>query len=281
VEHIYRLIARCPDNVGIVAGISNFISGYGGWIIDAQQYADSTSGYFFLRYSIKADSLPFDLSKFKNEFESVARSFKMQWNIHDNQVARKTVIMVSKESHCLADLLQRWQSKELFMDIPCVISNHSDLRGLVEYYNIPFYHIPVKNKSEHFSKVECIIDKYQANAIVLARYMQIIPTQLCDKYSGKLINIHHSFLPSFVGAKPYHQASERGVKLIGATCHYVTSNLDEGPIIDQDIIRITHQDSINDLVRKGRDIEKLVLARGLRNHLENRVLIQGNKTIVF
>jgi len=183
----------------------------------------------------------------------------------------------------MVDLLHRWHSKELVCDIPCVISNHDTLRSLVEWHGIPFFHVPVDpaNKAEHFARVNAIVEEHKADTIVLARYMQIIPPELCERYHGQVINIHHSFLPSFVGAKPYHQAAERGVKLIGATCHYVTSELDAGPIIDQDVIRISHNDTVEDMVRLGKDVEKMVLARGVRSHLEDRVLLHGNKTIVF
>lgn len=191
--------------------------------------------------------------------------------------------MASKQSHCLADLLHRWHSGEMDCEIPCVISNHNDLRDMVEWHNIPYYHVPVtaENKPSAFAEVEEIVDKYNADAVALARYMQIIPPALCKKMAGKIINIHHSFLPSFAGAKPYHQAAERGVKLIGATCHYVTEDLDQGPIIEQDVVRITHSDSIEDMVRKGKDCEVQVFARGIRAHLADRVIIHGNKTVVF
>ena len=191
--------------------------------------------------------------------------------------------MASRESHCLADLLHRWHSDELDCDISCVISNHNDLRSMVEWHGIPFYHVPVdpKDKEPAFAEVSRLVKHHDAEVVVLARYMQILPPDLCREYAGQVINIHHSFLPSFVGAKPYHQASLRGVKLIGATCHYVTEELDAGPIIEQDVVRVSHSDSIEDMVRFGRDVEKMVLARGLRYHLEDRVLVHGNKTVVF
>jgi formyltetrahydrofolate deformylase len=193
------------------------------------------------------------------------------------------VLMVSKQEHCLYDLLARWKSGELDIEIPCVISNHETFRGLVEWHGIPFYCVPVtpETKAESYARVVDLFDEVQGDVMVLARYMQILSPEMCARYPGQIINIHHSFLPSFVGAKPYHQAFDRGVKLIGATCHYVTSELDEGPIIEQDVIRIDHSDSPEDMVRYGRDIEKTVLARGLRYHLEDRVLTHGNKTVVF
>ncbi|MEH6826122.1 MAG: formyltetrahydrofolate deformylase, partial [Motiliproteus sp.] len=188
-----------------------------------------------------------------------------------------------KGSHCLSDLLDRWKSGDMHCDIACVISNHEDMRGLVEWYGIPFHKVVIDkdNKAPGFAQVENLVDEYRADCVVLARYMQILPQALCEKYRHKVINIHHSFLPSFIGAKPYHQASRRGVKLIGATCHYVTEQLDEGPIIDQDVARVSHSDKVEDLVRLGKDVEKTVLARGLRAHLEDRILVHGNKTVVF
>jgi formyltetrahydrofolate deformylase len=191
--------------------------------------------------------------------------------------------MVSKQDHCLQDLLYRWSSGELEYDIPCVISNHLDMKALVEWYGIPYIHVPVtpENKPQAFAEVVKWVDHYEADTIVLARYMQIIPPELCQKYSGQIINIHHSFLPSFIGAKPYHQAFERGVKLIGATCHYVTEDLDAGPIIEQDVVRVSHSESAAEMVILGKDVEKNVLARGLKFHLQDRVLVYGNKTVVF
>jgi formyltetrahydrofolate deformylase len=193
------------------------------------------------------------------------------------------VILVSKQEHCLYDLLARWQSKELDIEIPCVISNHDTLKGFVEWHGIPYHHVPVDPaaKDAAYAEIMRLFAAAQGDTMVLARYMQILPPQLCTAYPGRIINIHHSFLPSFVGAKPYHQAYQRGVKLIGATCHYVTDELDAGPIIEQDTVRIDHGDTVDDLVRYGRDIEKTVLSRGLRYHVEDRVLVCGNKTIVF
>ena len=236
-----------------------------------------------MRLEIKADSLPFDLDGLRAAFQPVADEFAMTWKISDSAQRKRVVILVSKQEHCLYDLLARWQSKELDVEIPCVISNHETLRGFVEWHGIPFHYVPVTpdNKAEAYAKVGQLFHEAQGDVMVLARYMQILSPELCADLPGRIINIHHSFLPSFVGAKPYHQAWERGVKLIGATCHYVTADLDQGPIIEQDVIRIDHSDSVEDMVRYGKDIEKTVLARGLRNHIEGRVLIHGNKTIVF
>lgn len=279
----FRLIIACPDRVGIVAKVSNFLATYNGWIQQASHHSDVESGWFFMRHEIRADSLPFDLDGFKQAFSPIAKEFSMTWQVTDSAVKKRVVLMASRDSHCLADLLHRWTRKELDCEIPCVIANHDDLRSMVEWHGIPFFHVPVdpKNKQPAFEEVSRLIDEHAADCIVLARYMQIFPPALCEKYAGRVINIHHSFLPSFIGAKPYHQAAKRGVKLIGATCHYVTEDLDAGPIIEQEVARVSHRDTIDDLVRQGRDVEKLALARGLRYHLEDRVLIHNNKTVVF
>lgn len=286
-DRFYTLSASCPDTVGIVARVSGFIAEHGGWITESSYHSEDASehgpGRYFMRLEIKADSLPFHLAEFRERFLPLAETLNMSWKITDSAVKKRVVILVSKQEHCLYDLLARWQSRELDIEIPCVISNHDTFRGFVEWHGIPFHHIPVSpdNKSQAFAEIQRIFADVHGDTMVLARYMQILSPELCANYPGRIINIHHSFLPSFVGAKPYHQAYTRGVKLIGATCHYVTSDLDQGPIIEQDVIRIDHSDSPEDMVRYGKDIEKTVLARGLRYHLEDRVLIDGNKTVVF
>ncbi len=286
-ERFYTLTASCPDRVGIVAAVSGFFAQHGGWILETTLHSEPPNedgvAAYFMRLEIKADSLPFDLDGLRAAFQPVADEFDMTWKISDSAQRKRVVILVSKQEHCLYDLLARWQSKELDVEIPCVISNHETLRGFVEWHGIPFHYVPVtpENKSTAYARIGELFAEAQGDVMVLARYMQILSPELCAALPGRIINIHHSFLPSFVGAKPYHQAWERGVKLIGATCHYVTSDLDQGPIIEQDVIRIDHSDSVEDMVRYGKDIEKTVLARGLRNHLEGRVLIHGNKTIVF
>ncbi|MFO7992888.1 MAG: formyltetrahydrofolate deformylase [Marinobacter sp.] len=283
MEHTYRLVISCPDRVGIVAKVSNFLSTYNGWITEASHHSDTQTGWFFMRHEIKADSIPFGLEQFRIAFEPIAREFDMNWHIADSARPKKVILMCSKESHCVADLLHRWHSKEINAEIVAVISNHEDLRRMVEWHEIPYHCIAVdkNNRDEAFGEVDGLIEGYEADVVVLARYMQILPASLCEKYSGKVINIHHSFLPSFAGARPYHQAYSRGVKLIGATCHYVTQDLDEGPIIEQDVIRVSHSDSIEDLVRLGKDVEKNALSRGLRAHIEDRVITYENKTVVF
>lgn len=283
MNHVYRLVISCPDQIGIVAKVAKFIADHGGTIIEANHHTDSEKGWFFMRHEILASSLKCSLQTFELKFDEIATQFNMKWFLSDSQKPKRIALFASKESHCVADLLHRWHEQELPGEIVCVIANHLDLGDMVSWYQIPFHYLPVtkETKQQAFSKSESIIQRYQVDVIVLARYMQILPPMMCQNYAGSVINIHHSFLPSFVGAKPYHQASERGVKLIGATCHYVTEVLDAGPIIEQDVIRISHTHAVEDMKRLGRDVEKTVLARGLRYHLEDRVLIHGNKTVVF
>ena len=279
----WRLIISCPDKVGIVAKVTQFIAEQGGSLVEANNHTDLANGWFFMRCVINAGTVACSMAAFQERFVSIADDLSMQWFIHDSAVKQKVVLLASHASHCLADLLYRWHSDELDCEIPCVISNHENLRSMVEWHDIPFYYVPVdkNNKDPAFASMEEIIQRHKADTIVLARYMQIIPPSLCDRFAGRLINIHHSFLPSFIGANPYQKAFERGVKLIGATSHYVTRDLDEGPIIEQDVVRVNHRHSKDELVRMGKDVEKSVLARALRNHLEDRVIILGNKTVVF
>lgn len=279
----YRLVVSCPDQVGIVAAVSDYVSELGGSIIEASHHTDPEQRCFFMRQVIDAEKLAVDLETFREGFAGVAERFEMEWFINDSDERPKVMLMATKESHCLNDLLHRWHIGELPCDIVGVIANHEDLRSMVEWYKIPYHciNVPKDDKMPAFQAIEKTIDESGADTIVLARYMQIFPEYLCEKYRFRVINIHHSFLPSFAGARPYHQAAVRGVKLIGATCHYVTADLDAGPIIEQDVIRVSHGHSTADMVRLGRDIEKLVLSRGLRYHLEDRVLVHGNKTVIF
>jgi formyltetrahydrofolate deformylase len=282
----YTLTISCPDRSGIIAAVSGFIAKHNGWIVEASYHTDLETQRFFMRQEILAGSLPFDLDEFHALFSGLAGEFNMDSRVSDSARKKRVVILVSKQDHCLNDLLHRWRSGELQVDIPCVISNHEDLRSFVEWHGIPFHHVAMPGNNEPakaaaFEEIARLFEQFQGDTLVLARFMQIMPPYLCERYLGRIINIHHSFLPSFVGAKPYHQAFQRGVKLIGATCHYVTADLDAGPIIEQDTVRIDHGDSVDDMVRYGRDIEKNVLARGLRYHVEDRVLVCGNKTIVF
>jgi formyltetrahydrofolate deformylase len=280
-ERRYTLTSSCPDRTGIIATVTGFIAQHGGFIVEASYHTDQETQRFFMRQEIRAASLPFDVDEFRRRFAQFSGDFAMTWQLSDSAQNKRLVILVSRQDHCLNDLLHRWRSGELRVDIPCVISNHEDLRSFVEWHGIPFMHIGMTDKTAAFDKIDTLFEQHRGDTLVLARFMQILPPDFCRRYAGRAINIHHSFLPSFVGAKPYHQAFQRGVKLIGATCHYVTDELDAGPIIEQDTVRVDHGDTVDDLVRYGRDIEKTVLARGLRYHIEDRVLICGNKTIVF
>lgn len=280
-KHRYTLTISCPDRAGIIAAVTGFIAQHGGFIVEASYHTDLETQHFFMRQEILADSLPFDANEFRRRFAQLSDEFEMTWQLSDSARKKRLVILVSKQDHCLNDLLHRWRSGELLVDIPCVISNHEDLRSFVEWHGIPFIHVDMAGKAAAFAGIGALFEQHQGDTLVLARFMQILPADFCQRYAGRVINIHHSFLPSFVGARPYHQAYHRGVKLIGATCHYVTDELDAGPIIEQDTVRVDHGDTVDDLVRYGRDIEKTVLARGLRYHIEDRVLICGNKTIVF
>ena len=279
----YTLALSCPDRVGIVAAVSTFLASHNGWIVEASHHADHGSARFFMRQEILAESLFFDLPELRRLFAPIAAQFGMDWRVTDSAVKHRIVLMVSREDHCLDDLLYRWRAQEFGFDVACMISNHESLRGFVEWHGIPYHHVPVtpEKKPQAFSEVLRLFEQYRGDTLVLARYMQILPPQVCLALPGRIVNIHHSFLPSFAGARPYHQAYARGVKLIGATCHYVTADLDAGPIIEQDTVRVDHGDFVEDLVRYGKDIEKAVLARGLRYHVEGRVLLDANKTVVF
>ena len=276
------LTISCPDQIGLVAGVSDFLAKHQVSIIEANHHTDSETNWFFMRHEIIFDEKVTTLDALKQDFAPIAERFSMDWRLTDNKVKNRVLLLASKESHCLTDILHRWHEDELECEIVGIIANHQEMAKFAQWYQLPFHHVDFKtDKPTAFAEMESIIDSYNADTIVLARFMQIFPDSLCQKYQHQVINIHHSFLPSFVGAKPYHQAYERGVKLIGATCHYVTADLDAGPIIDQEIIRISHSDTVKDMVRKGKECEKQALARGLAYHLEQRVMVQGNKTIVF
>jgi formyltetrahydrofolate deformylase len=286
-ERRYILTLSCPDTTGIVARIAGFLARAGGWIIEAGYHSDADSGWFFTRQVVRADSLPFEVDELRQRFAEVAAELhgEASWTVTDTGVPKRAVLLVSKEMHCLHDLLGRLAAGELPARLEAVIGNHDALEDIVAAHGVPFHHVPfppeADGKASAFAEVGRLVDKHDPDAVVLARFMQILPPWLCERWAGRALNIHHSFLPSFVGARPYHQAHARGVKLIGATCHYVTADLDAGPIVEQDVIRVDHGDTVADMVRRGRDIERLVLARGLRWHLEDRVLVHGNKTVVF
>jgi formyltetrahydrofolate deformylase len=278
----YALTVTCPSTRGIVAAIANYLADQGCNITDSSQYDDSETGNFFMRVSFEFDG-SLDLHTLNGGFDDVAKEFGMEFAFHDQSEKMKVIIMVSRFGHCLNDLLYRWRIGALPIDIVAVISNHMDYQKVVVNHDLPFHCIKVtkENKPVAEAQIMDIVNDTGAELIVLARYMQVLSDEMCTKMSGKIINIHHSFLPSFKGANPYKQAYERGVKLIGATSHYVTADLDEGPIIEQDTVRVTHAQSPSDYVSLGRDVEAQVLARAIHAHIHRRVFLNGNKTVVF
>ncbi|MCD2510986.1 formyltetrahydrofolate deformylase [Comamonas endophytica] len=277
----YILTLSCPDRLGLVHAVSGFLLEHGGNIEEAAQFNDSATGLFFMRLQFACTQT--DAATLKTALAELAARFDMRWSLHSQAESMKTVLLVSKEGHCLNDLLFRWKSGLLPIDIRAIISNHRDFYQLAASYNVPFHHIPVTaaTKAQAEARQFEIIEAEGAELVVLARYMQVLSNDLCTKLAGRAINIHHSFLPSFKGAKPYYQAHDRGVKLIGATAHYVTADLDEGPIIEQDVARADHTDTVEDLTARGRDTESQVLARAVKWHSERRVILNGHKTVVF
>ncbi len=277
----YILTLSCPDRTGIVHAVSGFLLERGGNIEEAAQYNDHATGLFFMRVQFGCDGV--SRADLQTQLAAFAEGFAMRWTLHATAEPVRTVLMVSKEGHCLNDLLFRWKSGLLPVDIRAIVSNHRDFYQLAASYNVPFHHIPVTSatKAQAEARIYEVIDNEGAELVVLARYMQILSDDLCRKLAGRAINIHHSFLPSFKGAKPYYQAHDRGVKLIGATAHYVTADLDEGPIIEQDVARADHSKTVEDLTAMGRDTESQVLARAVKWHSEHRVLLNGHKTVIF
>ncbi len=279
----FVLTITCPDRVGIVAAVTSFLASRGGWVTEAAQHADSETGRFFQRIEVLAESLDCDADMLIEEFEPLVHDFGLDLHLSDTDHRKRVVLLASKEDHCLVDLLHRTERGELPCEIPLVIANRPDLAPIAERYGVPFCLVPVtpEGRDAAMSEIAARIDEAGGEVVVLARYMQILSPELCERYRDRILNIHHSALPSFAGPRPYHQAFERGVKLIGATCHYVTAELDSGPIIAQDTAAVGHAESVEDLVRIGRDIERTVLAQGLRWHLEDRVLVNGARTVVF
>jgi formyltetrahydrofolate deformylase len=278
----FVLTLSCPDRAGIVAAVSNHLAAQGGNIVEAQQFGDAETGRFFMR--LVFEDAERDLEALKDGFDAFAQPFAMQWALRNRAQRRRVMLLVSKFDHCLADILYRWRNGELSMDIAGVVANHPrETYRHLDLDDIPFHYLPVDRDSrvDQEAALSALIEQSEVDLVVLARYMQILSGDLARKLAGRCINIHHSFLPGFKGARPYHQAHRRGVKLIGATAHFVTADLDEGPIIEQDIERVTHADTPDDLVRIGRDIERRVLARTLRLYLDDRVLLNGAKTVVF
>ena len=277
------LLISCPDRKGLVALISDFVYRHNGNILHADEHSDREAGVFLMRVEWELGGFDLPKERIAGAFEPLARELDLRWELRFSDQVPKTAVLASKQDHCLYDLLLRHRAGELRAELAAVISNHPTCRPIAEYFGVPYLLFPItkENKLEQEARILEELERRNVELIVLARYMQILSDGFVGHYPNRIINIHHSFLPAFVGPKPYHQAYQRGVKLIGATAHYVTSQLDDGPIIAQDVIRISHRDSVEDLVRKGKDLEKLVLARAVRAHLENRVLVYGNKTVVF
>jgi formyltetrahydrofolate deformylase len=277
-----RLLISCPDRKGLIAALSSFIAMHDGNILSADQYV-SDSGTFFMRLEIEGEGFGLARDEFAGAFAPLARRHDMDWRLSHTDTPKRMAILVSRYDHCLIDLLWRWDSGELEAEIPLVVSNHPDLASRAEIYGIPLHHLPLtkETKAEQEGKVLNLLREHKVDLVVLARYMQILTPTFVGAYPGRIINIHHSFLPAFAGADPYRRAHERGVKTIGATAHYVTEELDAGPIIHQDVVHVTHRDTVEDLVRVGREVERRVLARAVRWHLEDRILVDGNRTVVF
>jgi formyltetrahydrofolate deformylase len=283
MKNTATLLITCPDAKGIVASIADFLYKHNANILHADQHQDAENNLFLMRVEWDLAGFNIETTGFDAAFKSIANKYNMHWQLKLSQHKTRMALMVSQYDHCLADLLQRFKSGELACEIPLIISNHKDVQKLAEFYHIDFHHIVVNkdNKSEAEAAQFKLFDDYKIDLIVLARYMQILSPDFVARYPQRIINIHHSFLPAFVGAKPYHRAFERGVKLIGATAHYVTEVLDEGPIIEQDIARISHREQVEDLIQKGRDLERVVLSRAVRWHIDNRILPYANKTVIF
>lgn len=278
------LLAECPDQAGIIANVTAFLSANNGNIVDLEQHVDPADKHFFMRVEWQLEHFNIPIEEIKAAFEKqVGSVLNMNWRINFSDSKPRMAIFVSQHGHCLFDILSRYQSGEWHVEIPLIISNHETFKSLADNAGIPFHYLPINadNKQQQEKAQLELLAKHQVNTVVLARYMQILSANFIDKYPNQVINIHHSFLPAFPGAKPYHSAHERGVKIIGATSHYVTSELDAGPIIEQDIVRIRHNDSVEDLKRKGQDNEKIVLSRAIRHHLQHDVLVYKNRCIVF
>ena len=277
------LLLSCPDQPGLVAAVAEFIFGNGGNIVHADQHTDSEEGIFFQRVEFDLEGFAIPRADVARAFDELASRFAMQTRLTFSDGVPRVAVMMSREPHCMYDLLARWKTGEYAADIPLVISNHPDHADAAEHFGVQYHYLPVspETKREQEARVLALLVEHDIDLVVLARYMQILSPELVAHFPNRIINIHHSFLPAFAGGRPYHQAHRRGVKIIGVTAHYVTAELDQGPILDQDVVRVSHRDAVADLVRKGRDLEKVVLARAVLAHLESRVLVYGNKTVVF
>lgn len=283
MKNTATLLIDCPDRKGLVAGIAEFLYVHNANIVHADQHQDAELGLFFMRVEWDLFGFDLDIDRFPSEFGPIAERFDMRWRLELSARRPRVAVFVSKYDHCLADLLYRHNSGELACDIPLIISNHDDARRLAEYHGVPFHVVPVDadRKQQAEQRQLALLDEQQIDLVVLARYMQVLSADFVGHYPAAIINVHHSFLPAFSGARPYHRAFERGVKLIGATSHYVTAELDEGPIIEQDVVRVSHRDQLADLVQKGRDLERTVLSRAVRWHIDHRILVYARKTVVF
>ena len=282
-SHTATLLVSCPDQRGLVAKIANFIYSNGGNIIHADQHTDFAAGLFLTRIEWQLDEFNLPRELIGPAFNAIAQPLQANWQLHFSDTVPRIAIWVSRQDHCLFDLIWRHRAKEFSAEIPLIISNHPDLKDVAAQFGIDYHHIPITkdNKHDQEAKQLELLRQYNIDLVVLAKYMQILSAEFIAQFPKSIINIHHSFLPAFVGANPYHKAYERGVKIIGATAHYVTADLDAGPIIEQDVVRVSHRDEVADLIRKGKDLERVVLARGVRLHLQNRVLVYGNRTVVF
>ena len=279
------LLVSCPDQPGIVAAVASFVAAHGGNVIDLQQHTDHTDGAFFQRVAFELDNVDLERAEISNAFAPVAERYAMRWSLRFSDERLRVGILVSKEPHCLHDLLNRWRTGELPVDLSVVISNHDDHADLTTWFGVPYHHLPIlgedTDRAAQEKQIRTVLEDHGVTLVVLARYMQVLSPDFCAAWLEQIINIHHSFLPAFQGARPYHQAHERGVKLVGVTAHYATAELDDGPIIDQDVIRVSHRDDVDDLRRRGRDLEVAVLARAVRAHANHQVLVYGQRTVVF
>jgi len=283
MTHTATLLIDCPDQKGLVAAISSFLYTHSANILHADQHRDNDAGLFFMRVEWDLEGFNLDEPAFCSEFAPIASRFQMRWKLHFSSLVPRVAIFVSRYLHCLADLLYRHQIGELACEIPLIVSNHEDARSLAAFHGVAFHHIPVMpgEKATAERRQIALLREHRVDLVVLARYMQVLSPAFVSAFEGRIINVHHSFLPAFSGARPYQAAFQRGVKLIGATSHYVTEVLDDGPIIEQDVVRISHRDQVADLIQKGRDLERIVLSRAVRWHLEHRILRYANKTVIF
>jgi formyltetrahydrofolate deformylase len=277
------LLVSCPDRPGIVAAVASFVASHGGNVIDLQQHTDHTDAAFFQRVEFELDHFDLDRPEIATSFAPVAEQYDMRWSLRFSDERSRVAVLASREPHCLQDILTRWRTGELPVDMAVVVSNHPDHAALAEWFGVPYHHVPIvdDDRAVQEGAVRAVLEDHGIDLVVLARYMQVLSPDFCAVWPERIINIHHSFLPAFQGARPYHQAHDRGVKLVGVTAHYATAELDDGPIIDQDVIRVSHRDDVDDLRRKGRDLEVTVLARAVRAHVSHRVLVYGHRTVVF